>query len=188
MAPAPWRRSMRAGLHAVRDGEDYVNNGHRYERALRHLERAYALLQPEARDDDADARRTLARLCLWKGIAHNENMDVKDPAARNDPAIAEYLRGLAHLGREDDAVRMSLHNSLGVAHHHRVGGGVPDPAPIPATSARHYRIARGIYRAWKKRGRGEEAAAYQGLMSKVESNSGRGVMRGGGVGGNVAEV
>lgn len=184
-----WKASLRAGLKAVRDGVDYVNTDRRYERAVKHLTRAYDELAGTPSPD----QRTLAKICLWKGIALNENLDVRDPAARNDPAIAAYRRGLAHLRRApadaDDATKMSLLNSLGVAHHHRVGGGT-DPrrravaAPIPVASVRYYRLARALFVESK------QTNTFTALMAKVENNSGRGVIRGGGAStcGNFVDV
>lgn len=182
-----WKAALKAGLIAVRDGEDYANKRHRYERARDHLSRAYDALIATADPDHL----VLAKICLWKGIAYNENMDVRDPEARNDPAIAEYLRGLEHLQKvsKDAATttRMSLYNSLGVAHHHRVGGGsahprgavpgpsgFPPPAPIPPESVRFYRMARAVFQSAKSKN--DELVA---IMEKVENNSGRGVLRGG---------
>ena len=168
--------SLKAGLKAVRAGKDYVNNGQRYERAIKHLTKAYDTLLV-ASPAPADQSITLAKICLWKGIAHNENMNVSNPVTRNDPAIAEYAKGLAHLGcARNDALRMSLYNSMAVAHHHRVGGGVPiDPAPSPQESFRYYRRARAIFR-----NRVDKAdPTLADIMNKVESNSGRSIQRGG---------
>ena len=174
-----WHANLKAGLKEVRAGTDYDNKNHRYERALKHLSLAYDELVRSPNPDHL----TLAKMCLWKGIALNENLDVRDPIARNDPAIAEYRRGLTHLRRasvvpDDDVTKMALWNSLGVACHHRAGGGT-DPrrkapsAAIPDASFRYYRKARALFN--------ETSAnpAFAALMAKVENNSGRGVLRGG---------
>lgn len=190
--PKPLPPTLALGLREVRAGEDYVNNGHRYEHAVAHLAEAYDALAREAGAQGTPDHLLLAKVCLWKGIALNENLDVRDPVARNDPAIAEYQRGLAHLRRArpapgpDDATKMSLWNSLGVALHHRAGGGTDPrrrapPAPIPAKSFYYYRKARAAFNG------ASANPAFAQLMAKIESNSGRGVLRGGGGGGGASQ-
>lgn len=168
-----WRASLKAGLKAVRNGVDYVNNGHRYERAEKHLTAAYAKLRQERASPAI--LENLARVCLWKGIAFNENLDEKNPLLRNDPAILEYHRGLHHIAKQPDveALKMSLYNSLAVAHHHRKAElGRPAPsAPIPAISIRYYRMARSLYDEKSKQ------PVFNQLMAKIENNSGSRVLR-----------
>ena len=174
----PWEQNALDGLIALRDGKDYVNNNHRYELSYDLLSLAYqeylAASRPKPNSQIERDPYVLAKLSLWKGIALNENLDILDPVARNDRAIAHYRRGLAYLKNHDDpTLRMSLQNSLGVAYHHRNG------QPIPPWSFKHYRAARALYDPTQKQ--------MRAIMRKVVTNSGRqvGFAGGGEIGWNV---
>ena len=159
------------GKFLCRNGVDYVNNDHRYEAAHEHLKRAYRLALRAGASD-----KILAEISLWDGISLQENVDL-NRTSRNRRAIALYERGIRHtLGSRDVnmiPIRMSLFNSMGVAYHHLGGQG-----PIEPISYFYYRKARAIYRAHP-----EMEHRLRRVMAKVESNTGRTVVRGGGLGG-----
>ena len=170
-----WDRDAIEGYVLMRDGKDYVNNSHRYDRALKLLTHAYdAAVKANACSLD------LTRMSLWIGIATQENVDNdKDnggPSKRNRRAIAFYKRGLQHARYVRDPLivpmRMSLYNSLGVACQ---GGRTICDAD---QTMLYYQKARDIYRAHPELQR--EMAR---IIKKVEANSDRAVMRGGGSGG-----
>ena len=166
-----WEKEAIQGYIYMRDGKDYINNGQRYDKAYELLSSAYNYLKQH----EPEEQISLAKLSLWKGISLNENLDIKDIVIRNDRAIEEYKTGIRHLQyvREPITqvlpVRMSLHNSLGVANHHRYGE--HGSGPVPAISFTHYRIAGEIFKKlptnpWMIK-----------IMKKVEYNSGGHVHR-----------
>ena len=167
-----WEIDALDGMVALRDGVDYVNTDRRYERAYEKLTSAYdAYIR--ARPPPERNKVLLAKLCLWRGIALNENTDA-EVRSRNDRAIAEYKRGLRLVAPPEEKeevdievvrVRMSLDNSLGVAYHHRNG------VSIPATSFRYYRKALQLF---EDHPRDKYARA---IMEQVERNSGGVVAR-----------
>jgi hypothetical protein len=161
-----WEKEAVQGYIYMRDGKDYVNNGQRYDKAYELLSSAYNYLKQHKPEE----RISLAKLSLWKGISLNENLDIQDMVVRNDRAIEEYKTGLRYLQHVRDPVqqvlpiRMSLHNSLGVANHHRYGE--HGSGRVPAISFTHYRTAGEIYKKlptnpWMLK-----------IMKKVEHNSG----------------
>ena len=86
---------------------------------------------------------------MWKGISLNENENL-DKVKRNKDAIKQYQKGLEwirYIHKTDVLpIRMSLHNSYGVALHHLNIGNKIDK--IPQQSIYHYRIARNIFRKY----------------------------------------
>ena len=180
-----WEKEVVQGYIYMRDGKDYVNNGQRYDKAYALLSSAYNYLKQHHPEEHI----SLAKLSLWKGISLNENLDIQDMVARNDRAIQEYKTGLHYLQHVREPVnqvlpvRMSLHNSLGVANHHRYGE--HGSGRVPAISFTHYRIASEIFKKlpihpWMMK-----------IMKKVEYNSGGHIHRDGGkrlTGGNCSYV
>lgn len=165
-----WEQEAVKGFIYLRDGTDYVNNDRRYDHALDHLRRAYEELLALHPEDVV----SLARLCLWKGIALNENEDL-DKVQRNKDAIVEYKKGLEWIkhkvGEETQPIRMSLHNSYGVAIHHlNIGRG---DHHIPKDAFYHYRAARALFH------RNPEHPFMKRIMKKVETNTGYIIQRGG---------
>ena len=162
-----WVRKAVEGRNLMRNGIDYKNTNHRYDKAHALFQEAYE----EGKALNA-SQLDLARISLWDGISINENMDIKDHVERNDAAIASYKRGLKHARRVHDSavisVSASLHNSLGVAYHHRAG------KQIPKVAFKHYKVSRDIFRAHPDLRR-----QLIRVMKKVESNTGHRVLRGG---------
>jgi hypothetical protein len=168
-----WELEAVKGYIQLRDGVDYVNNNRRYDHALEHLNLAYDQLLSQNSQDIL----SLSRLCLWKGIALNENEDL-DKIQRNKDAITEYKKGLAwiehKIGRETQPIRMSLHNSYGVAIHHlNIGRG---DHHIPKEAFYHYRAAKALFY------RNPEHPFMKRIMKKVETNTGYIIKRGGALG------
>jgi hypothetical protein len=161
---------MDKGKFLFRNGTDYVNNGHRYDKAHVLLTKAYE----GAVKADVD-KITLAQISLWDGISVQENMDIVNYVERNDKAIALYKRGLNYLTYLRDPrvipIRMSLFNSLGVAYHHRNA-----QKEIQPISHYYYKRARKLYREHP-----EMHNTLNKIMKKVESNTGGEVLRGGSV-------
>jgi len=165
-----WELEAVKGFIYLRDGIDYVNNDKRYDHALEHLHRAYEQLYALHPEDVV----SLARLCLWIGIALNENEDL-DKVQRNKDAIIEYKKGLEwikhRVGEDTKAIRMSLHNSYGVAIHHlNIGRG---DHHIPKEAFYHYRAARALFH------RNPDNIFMKRIMKKVETNTGYIIQRGG---------
>lgn len=172
-----WVRDALEAHVLLRNGKDYVNSKKRYDKAHALFQKAYH----EASKPGSGAQRIdLARISLWDGISLQENLDLPDNVQRNDLAIERYRDGLHHAQYSRVAeilpVRMSIHNSMGVAFHHRNGNYVPHDAMAS------YRRAKDIYDAHP-----EERERLQHIMKKVIQNSGNfGEAHGGGgcIGGN----
>lgn len=167
-----WQNDMITGLIHLRDGEDYIDNGGRYEKAYDRLLAAYRglLRSQHKKNQKSKDNAILARICLWIGISLNENVSILDKVARNIDAIAWYRRGLGYCDNDRDdrntlITRASLNNSMGVAYHHKNG------YPIGAVSFRYYERARELYRQDVNN---RELVA---IMKKVESNSGHAITR-----------
>lgn len=165
-----WEQDAIKGFIYLRDGKDYINNNKRYDTAFEYLTKAYNKLL----EIKSDNKMSLARLCLWIGISLNENEDI-DKIKRNQDAIKYYKKGLDLIHyvhtKEVLPLRMSLHNSYGVALHHlSIGKKI---FKIPQQSIYHYRIARDIFR------QSPNNRYMKRIMKKVKSNSGQIVMQGG---------
>lgn len=174
---ARWIQDAVHGYKLVRPskGIDYINDHDRYGRGAALLEKTYAMAKVSSEVTDLD----LAKLCLWIGIAYNENLDIESFTFRNDKAIKWYKLGMRHIIREEykyranpnttitDAcavVKASLYNSLGVAYHHhttRWTGG-----PIPATAVYNYQKARDIIAV-----NPHLEKKFKILSAKIEQNS-----------------
>ena len=167
-----WVQKAVKGHFLMRDGVDYINNGHRYDTAHVLLTEAYN----EASAASSATAIDLARICLWNGITLNENYDL-DKVIANTEAIKWYKKGLKHLKDANDnplsiPIMASLFNSMGVAHHHKLLHKAPKG--IPAVALRNYTRSRDIFRDHPDMKR-----QLARVMRKVESNTGRLVMRGG---------
>ena len=157
-----WREGAKKGHILMRDGEDYVNNNKRYDRAHILLNTAYnaAILDKTAKDIE------LANICLW-----NENLDINPFTKRNEEALKWYKRGLAYIRNNCNTkqciiTKASLYNSIGVAHHHQTtrwttGG------PIPQSSFYNYNKACKIIND-----NPNYKNAFKLLSTKLKQNSG----------------
>lgn len=165
-----WQQEAVRGYIHLRDGVDYVNTNNRYHHAYHHLLKAYTAAKREHPQDVI----SLSRLCLWIGISLNENEDIPK-IGRNKDAIRYYKEGLQWIRYVVDPmtmpIRMSLHNSFGVAIHHlNIGRG---DVHIPKDAFYHYRTARSLFH------RRPEDPFMKKIMKKVETNTGYIVRRGG---------
>jgi hypothetical protein len=152
----------------MRQGEDYVNNDKRYNKAHELLDAAYT----EALQDPTATHLELARICLWNGITLNENLDIESYVKRNEAALKWYKKGLRHIRNCDDdekcvIVKASLYNSIGVAHHHRTTRWVAGK-PIPRASFYNYRKSRDLILAHPEYKKNKKFAL---LSKKLDENS-----------------
>ncbi len=154
-----WKKDFEYGYFYLTNGISYINNDSRYSIAFKYLKSSYDKLLKA----NPNNHITLARICLQLGISMNENMSITNHIERNNRAISYYKLGLKHLNTssiDEPVIRMSLYNSLGVAHHHK------DYSHIPPVSYKWYKKAFEIYKANPKN------KQIIDIMKRVEHNSG----------------
>lgn len=175
-----WTKDAIEGYKLMRKGKDYVDTDGRYDRALEKLVSAREKLVSARGETKMSTveKIDLARLCLWIGIAKQENTTRDSTGGtdavvkRNQDAVVEYERGLSlvRLVRDKRAIglRMSLYNSMGVAcegsrHVGRVN------ICEPNTSMSFYRKAVAVYDACDDP---DVRSSLQAIRTKVAENSG----------------
>jgi len=168
-----WVKLTVKGRWYLRDGVDYKNTNHRYDKSHYLFNEAFELAKDTASNFD------LARICLWNGISLNENTDL-NIKTRNNLAIKLYLKGVKYLSQLDSdsnstitiPVLASLYNSIGVGYHHLSRKDRFDL--IPKKSIKYYKMSYELYKTHPELHRDMTR-----IMKKVESNSGWQVVRGG---------
>lgn len=172
-----WQREAVLGYIFMRDGDDYINTGNRYTRALSHFKRA---LELTGTGHHVAMRIDRARLYFWCGVTKNERI-IKgrdDHVQRNKEAIEFYKAGIREIagvhGITADRARACLYNSMGVALHHK------KKHYIPAVAQQYYT------RALQIAAKHPRTPAFTKITDRVMINSGRiWKLEGGAIGGDM---
>ena len=115
-----WKRSLVLGWRLMRGGEQYKNNGRRYQRAIDHLNKAYTgIMETKSKPPGKDE---LIRVHLWLGMCLNECHDFQgtesNSMALKHYELAENYASALPIGQARYRFLASIWNSIGVADHH----------------------------------------------------------------------